>query len=164
MSHRCYRFLTLPHGAIDWFVVCECGIVILTYKTFRTTKVAKKALARLCICLSSQKASIASYKNLLHAPMFTLTVKMSLQMFYSNIMAHMPSAYGLGKNTLFDKVQFSSVQCYRLSSINLLEKRRVHVFWLTHKLHLANQIFVKLRNSSISHYDLLYMTMFKGLG
>ena len=51
-----------------------------------------------------------SYKNLLHAPMFTLTVKMSLQMFYSNIMAHMPSAYGLGKNTIFNKVQFSSVQ------------------------------------------------------
>ena len=40
--------------------------------------------------------------------MFTLTVKMSLQMFNSNIMAHMPSAYGLGKNTLFNKVQFSS--------------------------------------------------------
>ena len=51
-----------------------------------------------------------SYKNLLHAPMFTLTVKMSLQMFYSNIMAHMPSAYGLGKNIIFNKVQFSSVQ------------------------------------------------------
>ena len=42
--------------------------------------------------------------------MFTFTVKMSLQMFYSNIMAHMPSAYGLGKNTIFNKVQFSSVQ------------------------------------------------------
>ena len=42
--------------------------------------------------------------------MFTLTVKMPLQMFYSNIMAHMPSAYGLGKNTIFNKVQFSSVQ------------------------------------------------------
>ena len=41
--------------------------------------------------------------------MFTLTVKMSLQMFYSNIMAHMPSAYGLGKNIIFNKVQFSSV-------------------------------------------------------
>ena len=41
---------------------------------------------------------------------FTLTVKMSLQMFYSNIMAHMPSAYGLGKNIIFNKVQFSSVQ------------------------------------------------------
>ena len=45
-----------------------------------------------------------------HAPMFTLTVKMSLQMFYSNIMAHMPSVYGLGKNIIFNKVQFSSVQ------------------------------------------------------
>ena len=42
--------------------------------------------------------------------MFTLTDKMSLQMFYSNIMAHMPSAYGLGKNIIFNKVQFSSVQ------------------------------------------------------
>ena len=38
-----------------------------------------------------------------------ITIKqMSLQMFYSNIMAHMPSAYGLGKNTIFNKVQFSS--------------------------------------------------------
>ena len=53
---------------------------------------------------------VTSYKNLLHAPMFTLTVKMSLQMFYSNIMAHMPSAYGLGKNIIFNKVQFSLVQ------------------------------------------------------
>ena len=54
--------------------------------------------------------NLLSYKNLLHAPMFMLTVEMSLQIFYSNIMAHMPSAYGLGKNTIFNKVQFSSVQ------------------------------------------------------
>ena len=59
---------------------------------------------------STAHTNHTSYKNLLHAPMFTLTVKMSLQMFYSNIMAHMPSAYGLGKNTIFNKVQFSSVQ------------------------------------------------------
>ena len=48
------------------------------------------------------------YKNLLHAPMFTLTVKMSLQMFYSNIMANMPSAYGLGK--ILYLIKFSSFQ------------------------------------------------------
>ena len=59
---------------------------------------------------STAHSNHTSYKNLLHAPMFTLTVKMSLQMFYSNIMAHMPSAYGLGKNIIFNKVQFSSVQ------------------------------------------------------
>ena len=59
---------------------------------------------------SKAHSNHTSYKNLLHAPMFTLNVKMSLQMFYSNIMAHMPSAYGLGKNIIFNKVQFSSVQ------------------------------------------------------
>ena len=59
---------------------------------------------------STAHSNHTSYKNLLHAPMFTLTVKMSLHMFYSNIMAHMPSAYGLGKNIIFNKVQFSSVQ------------------------------------------------------
>ena len=58
MSRRCHLSLTLPHGAIGWFVVCECGIVILTYKTFRSTKVAK-AIARLCICLSSHNVIIA---------------------------------------------------------------------------------------------------------
>ena len=47
-----------------------------------------------------------SHKNLLHALMFMLIVNMSLQMFYSNIMAHMPSAYGMGKKTIFNKVQF----------------------------------------------------------
>ena len=41
---------------------------------------------------STAHTNHTSYKNLLHAPMFTLTVKMSLQMFYSNILAHMPSA------------------------------------------------------------------------
>ena len=45
---------------------------------------------------------------MLHAPMFMLIVNMSLQMLYSIIMAHMPSAYGLGKNSIFNKVQFSS--------------------------------------------------------
>ena len=59
---------------------------------------------------STAHSNHTSYKNLLHAPMFTLTVKMSLQMFYSNVMAHMPSAYGLGKNIIFNKVQFSSFQ------------------------------------------------------
>ena len=59
---------------------------------------------------STAHSNHTSYKNLLHAPMFTLTVKMSLQMFYSIIMAHMPSAYGVGKNIIFNKVQFSSVQ------------------------------------------------------
>ena len=61
---------------------------------------------------STAHTNHTSYKNLLHAPMFTLTVKMSLQMFYSNIMAHMPSAYGLGKilySIKFSSVQFSSV-------------------------------------------------------
>ena len=38
--------------------------------------------------------------------MFTLIVNMSLQMFYSNIMAHMPSAYGLGKKLYL--IKFSS--------------------------------------------------------
>ena len=28
----------------------------------------------------------------------------------SNLLSHMPSAYGLGKNIIFNKVQFSSVQ------------------------------------------------------
>ena len=62
---------------------------------------------------STAHSNHTSYKNLLHAPMFTLTVKMSLQMFYSNIMAHMPSAYGLGKILYlikFSSVQFSSVR------------------------------------------------------
>ena len=59
---------------------------------------------------SYQFLEVNIFTQLLHAPMFTLTVNMSLQMFYSNIMAHMPSAYGLGKNTIFNKVQFSSVQ------------------------------------------------------
>ena len=54
--------------------------------------------------------------------MFTFTVKMSLQMFYSNIMAHMPSAYGLGKKTKFNKVQFSSVQYSINGQVQNLQK------------------------------------------
>ena len=72
---------------------------------------------------STAHTNHTSYKNLLHAPMFTLTVKMSLQTFYSNIMAHMPSAYGLGKNIIFNKVQFSSVQFRIHPLLRAMQKR-----------------------------------------
>ena len=87
-------FFTLPH--IETYVIDN----VLSVKSTITLH-------------STAHSNHTSYKNLLHAPMFTLTVKMSLQMFYSNIMAHMPSAYGLGKNIIFNKVQFSSVQFIR---------------------------------------------------
>ena len=58
---------------------------------------------------STAHANHSPYKNLLHSPMFImLIVIMSLQMFYSNIMAHMPSAYGLGKKLYL--IKFRSVQ------------------------------------------------------
>ena len=47
---------------------------------------------------------------MLHAPMFMFIANMSLQKLFSYIVAHMPSAYGLGKSYSFNKVQFSSVQ------------------------------------------------------
>ena len=79
---------------------------------------------------STAHTNHTSYKNLLHAPMFTLTVKMSLQMFYSNIMAHMPSAYGLGKNTIFNKVQFSSVQFMKCPPLYV--RKRSYIFLQMH--------------------------------
>ena len=36
--------------------------------------------------------------------------QLSLGCLLMRTIAHMPSAYGLGKNTIFNKVQFSSVQ------------------------------------------------------
>ena len=54
---------------------------------------------------SSSKANIGRLLVYL-----ALTFENKVMTVYSNIMAHMPSAYGLGKNTIFNKVQFSSVQ------------------------------------------------------
>ena len=65
--------------------------------------------------------------------MFTIIVNMSLQMFYSTIMAHMPSAYGLGKKTIFNKVQFSSVLLlflfFRLGSLRKHTLILVKQYW-----------------------------------
>ena len=57
---------------------------------------------------STTHTNRTSYENLLHAPMFMLIVNMSLQMYYSNSMAHMPSAYGLDKDLYL--IKFNSVQ------------------------------------------------------
>ena len=57
---------------------------------------------------------------------------MSLQMCYSNIMAHMPSAYGLGKNIIFNKVQFSSVQTAARNTLfnRLMDQRRMEYLYI----------------------------------
>ena len=90
--------------------LCVSSGLLFTLSRIETYVIGNVLSVKSTITLhSTAHTNHTSYKNLLHAPMFTLTVKMSLQMFYSEIMAHMPSAYGLGKNTIFNKVQFSSV-------------------------------------------------------
>ena len=90
---------------------------------------------------STAHSNHTSYKNLLHAPMITIIVNMSLQIFYSSIMAHMPSAYGLGKKLYL--IKFSSVT-QKQSTSDLIKKRRVisdlfkgckHLTKITHKFY-----------------------------
>ena len=91
-------------------VLCVSSGLFFTLSRIETYVIDNVLSVKSMITLhSTANTNHTSYKNLLHAPMFTLTVKMSLQMFYRNIMGHMPSAHGLGKNTIFNKVQFSSV-------------------------------------------------------
>ena len=87
---------------------CLSGGLFFTLSRFETYVIDNVLSAKSTITLhSSAHTNHTSYKNLLHAPMITLTFKMSLPMFYSNIMAHMPSAYGLGK--ILYLIKFSSV-------------------------------------------------------